>query len=622
MANPYYILYNPPTFNFMDLFGKCTHPNELLSFSSGRDANRIDDSNYLNYLEVNPAMHRRGMADALAIECYTLEYIGHMIARCGAKAKIILADGKRRTLDHIIRAEGNRPAAVFITAMSANFPAAVAAALALNHGKIPVIIGGIHVSTCQADVGEFLLKHAPLPQLIAQVHGPADTANITQILKDLGAGRLKGTYTGRSSLEDGIWGYENVVPLPPHRLELLRKIPLVGNLMVRKVSINTAAPYIGCPFSCRFCSISTLPKGQRSFSVRDPGDFVNELKSRQKGGVNSRNRFFFLVPDNLLLGAKKLDEILDRMIAERLIINFATQISIEVASRERLLRKLRKAGATHFFIGFESLDLRNLEYIGKNVSGDIKSSGESVAAYYRSKIRKIQRSGISIHGAFIFGLPYDYFNTLHDHTGVDVARFCIENHIGLQPSVLTDLPGSLNFRESQQSKRYLYGKQGSWEYLVGLCTADLGETNRIPFDALHKSPLLPSYLAYEAIERVGARRHALKSAIIAMLKAMGRPTRNGAASVKGRLEDGFWALFSQLSVSLYKDHTDMLGHTSNGNRGIFERLYNGEQNPQIKKLFGRWVSQFTQRSDSALPQVRSAESGKLKQTADKQRCRH
>jgi hypothetical protein len=595
MANPYYILYNPPTFNFMDLFGKCTHPNDLLSFSSGRHVDRINETNYLEYLEIIYNMQRGEMADALAIECHTLDYIGNMIARCGAKERIILADGKRRTLQQIIQTEGGKPAAVFITSMSANFPSAVSAALALNHGKIPVIIGGIHVSTCQTDVAEFLLKYVPFPQLISQVHGPADSNNITQILKDLGSGRLKKTYSGKTSLEDGIWGYDNVLSLPLHRLEHLRKIPLIGNLMVRKLRINTAAPYIGCPYSCRFCSISTLPKGKRSFSIRDPGDFVEELKAHQKEGVNSHNRFFFLVPDNLLLGGKKLEEILDRIISERVIINFATQISIEVASQDRLLRKLRQAGATHFFIGFESLDIRNLEYIRKHVLREIKISRESVPEYYRKQIRKIQRYGISIHGAFIFGLPYDYFNNMHDHTGIDVARFCVENHIGLQPSILSDLPGSLNFEESQKAKHYLYGKQGSWDYLVGLCVADLGEPNRIPFDSLHKSPLLPCYLAYEAINKVGARRYALKNSIIAMLKAMIHPSLNGAASLKNRFEDGFWAFASQISVSLYKDHTQMLGHSCNGNRGIFERLYRREQNPQIKKLFGRWVSQFFDR---------------------------
>ncbi len=593
----YCILYSPPTFNFMDQYGRISHPNQLLSFLSGKNVKNINKNNFLEYLQFDLGKQRKGMADALAVECNTLDYIGNMIAKCGFNGKIVLADGKRRTIRQIIKSEGEKPAAVFITAMSANFPSALTAALALNHGKIPVIIGGIHVSTSPADVSDFLRKHAPFPPLIAEAHGPADSKIMTRILDDLASGHLQQSYTGHTTLEDGVWGYDNVICLPSHQLAQLRKIPLVGPLLVRKMRINTAAPYIGCPYRCRFCSISTLPRDQKALRVRDPEDFVSELKGYQKQGVNSHNRLFLFAPDNLLLGGRKLEEILDRIISERLTVNFAAQISIDVADRTSLLRKLRQAGATHFFIGFESLDLRNLEYINKNVVNQIKKSRQSVAAYYHRQIRKIQKFGISIHGAFIFGLPHDYFNGKHDHTGIDVAEFCIRNHIGLQPSILTDLPGSLNFQESQKEGRYLYGRQGSWEYLVGLCLADLGETNRVPFESLQKSPLLPCYLAYEAIERVGARRYAMKNAMITMLKAMAHPSRNGACSLKGRLEDGLWAFVSQISVSLYKDHAYLLGHSNNGNRGVFERLYGREQNPHIKKMLGPWVSQFFDRRD-------------------------
>ena len=175
-------------------------------------------------------------------------------------------------------------------------------------------------------------------------------------------------------------------------------------------------------------------------------------------------------------------------------IRFAAQISVDVGNNAALLRKLRQAGATHFFIGFESLDVRNLAYIGKHIVRDIHDQHLTVADYYRKQLKKIHEFGITVHGSFIFGLPYDYFNSLEDNTGIAVADFCMENHIGLQPCSFTDLPGSINHNESQKAGDYLYGRHGTLDYLVGLCVADLSETNRRPFDSLKNSPLLiPSW---------------------------------------------------------------------------------------------------------------------------------
>ncbi|MBI5896990.1 MAG: hypothetical protein HZB24_13640, partial [Desulfobacterales bacterium] len=197
----YYIVYGPPIFNLMALFGKISHPNQVLSYMCNKEAHLLNADNYLEYLEVDPWKQKVSMAETLAMECYTLTYLANMIAKRDGQSKIFLADGKRRTLAQIIDAQGQKPAAVFISAMSANFPAAVIAAAVLNHGRIPVIIGGIHVSTSPEDVSIYLRKYAPHPDLIAQVIGPADGQNISQILHDLEAGQLKETYYGKTSLE-------------------------------------------------------------------------------------------------------------------------------------------------------------------------------------------------------------------------------------------------------------------------------------------------------------------------------------------------------------------------------------------------------------------------------------
>lgn len=592
MPNRYYIVYNPPTYNFMGRYGKIQRSIELVSYLCGLDHHLIDEDNYLDYLQFDSGKQRKGMAETLGIDCYTLSYVANQIANCDPAAKVILADGKRKTLPEIIEAQRAKPSAIFMTVISANFPAAVAASFPLNFAKIPIIIGGIHVSTSLDDISQYLRNHVPYPKLISQVIGPGDTNCIRQILNGVNSGHLKESYFGNTSIENGVWGNDQVVPMAPLKLLNLNKIPLFGKKMADKIQINSIAPFIGCPFRCNFCSISTLPNAQKALVIRDSKDFIDELAHHQRKGADSMNRFYFFLPDNLLLGGNSLEEILDRLVASSVKINFAAQISIDIANRPSLLTKLRRAGATHFFIGLETLDMRNLEYIGKHITADIKKKNISVREYYQRQLKKIHKSGISVHGSFIFGLPYDYFNDLDDHTGVDVARFCIENHIGLQPAMFSDLPGSINFNESQRKGGYLYGPQGSLEYLVGLCLADLTETNRVPFDSLKKSPLLLCYMAYYAIQHVGATNVAVKNALYAMINSFFHPTSNGVRSLKDRLLDGFWAVVSQLTVSLYKEHAEMIAYSNDATKGSFERLLSMETDPAVKNKLGDLATQF------------------------------
>ncbi len=594
MDNNYYIAYNPLTYSLMDIINnESLSPYSIISYLTGKDAKKLNKDNYLDYTVFLNSLQRKGLVETLAIESHALVYIANQIAKIKNRSKIFLIDGKRKNFKDVISMMNSLPKGVFITAMSSNFPTAATISIVLNYAKIPVIIGGIHVSTSPEDVDFYIRKYCPYPELISIVKGAGDFEVISEVLKNIDSSSLKKEYSGSLMVENRTWGNDkNIEFMKPLKIPVLNKLPFIKKTGIRNFKINPVTPYVGCPFSCKFCSISTIPKKQRKFIIRDADDFIAELLYIQKKKIDLTNRYFFFLPDNLLFGGKKLKQLLNKIIESRLKINYAAQISIEVADDNDLLKKLRLSGATHFFIGLESLDLDNLKYIDKNITNRIIKSKKSVSEYYSEKIKKIQSFGISIHASFVFGLPYDYFKSLNNHTGIDVASFCLKNNIGIQPSSLTDLPGSILFELSHKNKNYLYGSKGSMEHFVSLCLTDLGETNRHPPDSLYNSPLVVAFLAYESVKVVGHPKAAVINSFSSALKSFLNPTKQGADNIYDRMQDSLCSFISQVAVSLYKSQGDSLGYTQNGVLGIFERLYDNEKNPYVRKIFKTYVKQF------------------------------
>jgi len=591
----YFIVFNPATYDLMSLEKKqCASPLDLIRYLSNSDAAGLNSENYLSYLRFDPGKRRVGMVEAFAIENGAAVYIGNQIARLAPQADVIQADDNRVTLREVIQHRQARPAAVFMTTISSNFPAAAAAAIILNHARIPVIIGGIHVSTAPGDMELFIRPYCPHPELLAQVTGPGDSMVFAEILYDLRAGTLKKGYLGHITIEDGVWRTPpNIHPLPPMRMQTRGKVPLLGGFLNQKIRMHSLAPYLGCPYSCNFCSISTLPPHQRRLTMRTAQDFLDELKLYQKKERGLIPAVFLFNTDNLLMGGKVLDEILEGIVARNMKVPFMAQISIEVASNEKLLERMRMAGALLFEIGFESLDMRNLEYIGKHAVHEIRRSGLSAPEYYSRQIKRILDHGIAIQGSFIFGLPYDRFDSFASNTGTEVARFCLDNHISLMAGCFSVMPGARAFQESLAAGTWMYDGPDTMDYLRALCLADHGEMNIYPQEGVRRSPLLVGVMAMQALQRVGEVGASLRHAAHMGRKAFNCPTALGRKSSIQRVEDSLLACATHMvTAGMYKDHGKRLATSKNGIRGGLERLYAMGKDPTVKELCKNYVARF------------------------------
>ncbi len=198
-------------------------------------------------------------------------------------------------------------------------------------------------------------------------------------------------------------------------------------------------------------------------------------------------------------------------------------------------------------------------------------------------------------GGFIFGLPYDYFNNMNDHSGIEINKFCIKNKIGVQPTCFTDLPGSRDFLKSQRDNKFLYGKIGTMDYLVSLCLCDAREGNRI-IDSikLNYSPLVVAYMAHNTAQKVGSTYNAIKNGIYMSKKAWRFPTKKGTKNLNERFFDSFAGFGSQIAVALEKENHDVIAYSTKYHKGSFERLFEMEKNTKIKNLFKDYIKKFKQ----------------------------
>ncbi|HHS13452.1 MAG TPA: DUF4070 domain-containing protein [bacterium] len=248
---------------------------------------------------------------------------------------------------------------------------------------------------------------------------------LPELIRDIQEGSARRIYAAR--------GFPNINRSP---------VPLY-DLLERKKYASMSIQYSrGCPFHCEFCSV-TLLNGHKP-RTKSASRFIRELESLYdlgwRGSVN-------IVDDNFIGNKRRIKtELLPALIdwSEKhgYPFQFSTEVSINLADDEALIKDLVKAGMTTVFVGIETINESSLKECrkGQNLNRDLVNS-----------VRMLQNHGLIVHGGFIIGFDQDPDTIFEDQihfiqkTGIATAM------VGL----LTALSGTSLFHRLKSEKRLL-----------------------------------------------------------------------------------------------------------------------------------------------------------------------
>jgi len=277
--------------------------------------------------------------------------------------------------------------------------------------RVPVVMGGFHPTLCPDEVA---------PHADAEGTWPA-------ILADARVHRLQPRYVCPPGLPLG-----GVAP----RYDIFAG---KGYAPLRVVQFGR-----GCRFACDFCSVRSFFEG--AFRQRPVAEVVRDIEA---GG---RRRIFF-ADDNLCANPEALKELLRAI--RPLGLKWTSQLSLDFADDDELLRLAAESGCQVVVVGLESLDGANLKLMRK---------GWSKPEEYTTRLAKLRDHGIMVYGTFVFGYDHDtpevFARTL------DFAleqRFFMANFNHLQPYPGTPLyarlegEGRLRYARWWLDPRYRFG---------------------------------------------------------------------------------------------------------------------------------------------------------------------
>lgn len=280
-------------------------------------------------------------------------------------------------------------------------PRAVEIAKRFRRLGIPVVAGGIHVTSNPDECMQYF---------DAVCIGAAERV-WARIIEDAEQGRLRQIYHDMADFR----GDEIVSPA----YNSIDKS--------RYLYTNVITTSRGCPNRCDFCYNSCK---NRIYVQRPIKDVIKDIES-----LGTRHVLF--IDDNFIGVPSYTSELLGRI--RGMNLKWSAAVTAKIADHPDLLDLMEKTGCQSLFIGFESINNSSLHGVNKN----------NHVEKYEKLAAEIHRRGIMINASMVFGLDGDEPDVF-----MRTLDWLVKNKVETMTShILTPYPGTELYRRMKEEGR-------------------------------------------------------------------------------------------------------------------------------------------------------------------------
>ena len=284
---------------------------------------------------------------------------------------------------------------------------------------VPVVMGGLHVTSCPEE---------PARHGASAAVGEGEIL-WPRILEDAQRGTLQPIYDARGQEFD-------LAEAPMPRFDLLD---------IDRYNRLTVQTSRGCPWKCSFCASSILLT--RRYKQKPIAKVMAEIDAIKRLWPRP---FIEFADDNGFVNRRYWRELLPQLKKRR--VKWFTETDIRIADDPELIHLARDAGCAQVLIGFESPIKEGLD--GVELVRNFKLTRYQ---QYKEAVRTIQSAGVRVNACFVLGL---------DGQGPEafeaVREFAAEaSPYDVQVTVQTAFPGTPLYRKLKSEDRIL--EDGAWE---------------------------------------------------------------------------------------------------------------------------------------------------------------